>query len=172
MNAARPLLGVGGAHDPLAHRFGQDLGLVQREVDALADGEARAAHGEGRVAVDDGGDLAGAIHQAIVLDDLGDETELVGALGAEPFVLAHERHAHGHVERAGPGPAGRPRGPRPDRCSRADRRTRPGPTRSTMSAVVTRSSPAPQQSPFTAVRIGLVVVRKGGVASCGASHCG
>ena len=41
-----------------------------------------------------------------------------------------------------------------------------------MSPVVTRSSPAPQQSPFTAVRMGLVIDRNGGVASCGASHCG
>ena len=41
----------------------------------------------------------------------------------------------------------------------------------TMSPVVTRSSPAPQHSPFTAVRIGFVIVRNGGVPSWGASHC-
>ena len=40
-----------------------------------------------------------------------------------------------------------------------------------MSPVVTRSSPAPQHSPLTAARIGLVIVRNGGVPSCGASHC-
>ena len=41
-----------------------------------------------------------------------------------------------------------------------------------MSPQVTRSRPAPQHSPLTAVMIGLVMVRNGGVASCGASHCG
>ena len=41
-----------------------------------------------------------------------------------------------------------------------------------MSPVVTRSSPAPQHSPLTAVMMGLVMVRNGGVASCGASHWG
>ena len=39
-----------------------------------------------------------------------------------------------------------------------------------MSPVVTQSSPAPQHSPLTAVRIGLVIVRNGGVPSWGASH--
>ena len=39
-----------------------------------------------------------------------------------------------------------------------------------MSPVVTQSSPAPQQSPLTAVMTGLVIVRNGGVPSCGASH--
>ncbi len=34
-----------------------------------------------------------------------------------------------------------------------------------MSPVVTQSSPAPQHRPFTAVMIGLVIVRKGGVPS-------
>ena len=42
----------------------------------------------------------------------------------------------------------------------------------TTSPVVTQSSPAPQHSPFTATMIGLVMVRNGGVPSCGASHCG
>ena len=41
-----------------------------------------------------------------------------------------------------------------------------------MSPVVTQSRPAPQHSPLTAVMIGLVIVRNGGVPSCGASHCG
>ena len=41
-----------------------------------------------------------------------------------------------------------------------------------MSPVVTQSSPAPQQRPLTATMIGLVIVRNGGVPSCGASHCG
>ena len=41
-----------------------------------------------------------------------------------------------------------------------------------MSPVVTRSSPAPQHNPLTAARIGLVMLRNGGVASWGASHCG
>ena len=40
-----------------------------------------------------------------------------------------------------------------------------------MSPVVTQSSPAPQQRPLTATRIGFVIVRNGGVPSCGASHC-
>ena len=42
----------------------------------------------------------------------------------------------------------------------------------TMSPVVTQSRPAPQQMPLTATTIGLVIVRNGGVPSCGASHCG
>ena len=41
-----------------------------------------------------------------------------------------------------------------------------------MSPVVSRSRPAPQQMPFTAAMTGLVIERNGGVASCGASHCG
>ena len=41
-----------------------------------------------------------------------------------------------------------------------------------MSPVVTQSIPAPQQMPLIAARIGLVIVRNGGVPSCGASHCG
>jgi len=40
-----------------------------------------------------------------------------------------------------------------------------------MSAVVTRSIPAPQAMPLTAQMIGLVICSHGGVASCGASHC-
>ena len=39
-----------------------------------------------------------------------------------------------------------------------------------MSPVVTQSSPAPQQMPLIAARTGLVIVRNGGVPSCGASH--
>ena len=42
----------------------------------------------------------------------------------------------------------------------------------TMSPVVTQSSPAPQHNPLIAARTGFVIVRKGGVPSCGASHCG
>ncbi|EPQ77710.1 Enoyl-CoA hydratase [Mycobacterium marinum MB2] len=41
----------------------------------------------------------------------------------------------------------------------------------TMSDVVTQSSPAPQQMPFTAVSTGLAMLRNGGVPSWGASHC-
>ena len=41
----------------------------------------------------------------------------------------------------------------------------------TMSPVVTQSRPAPQHRPFTATTIGFVIVRNGGVPSCGASHC-
>ena len=41
----------------------------------------------------------------------------------------------------------------------------------TMSAVVTRSSPAPAAIPLTAQITGLVIWRYGGVASCGGSHC-
>ncbi len=41
----------------------------------------------------------------------------------------------------------------------------------TMSDVVTRSSPAPAQRPFTAQITGFAISRYGSVASCGASHC-
>ena len=41
-----------------------------------------------------------------------------------------------------------------------------------MSPVVTQSRPAPQQRPLTAVMMGLVIVRNGGVPSWGASHWG
>ena len=40
-----------------------------------------------------------------------------------------------------------------------------------MSAVVTRSIPAPHAMPLTAQMIGFVICSQGGVASCGASHC-
>src|SRR5687768_266822 len=80
------LLRIVGAHDSLAERLGEDLRLVQGEVEALADGEPGTADGERCVAVHEGGDLAGAVEQAVVLHDLGDEAELERPLRAEPFV--------------------------------------------------------------------------------------
>ena len=75
--ARRALLGVVGAHHPLAEGLGEDLGLVQRQVEALADGEAGAPHGQRGVAVDEARHLAGPLHQPVVLHDLGNEPELV-----------------------------------------------------------------------------------------------
>ncbi len=139
----------------LAEGLGEDLRLVQRQVEALADREARAADGERRVAVDERRDLARALEQPVVRDDLGHQAELVGALRAEPLVAAGQRDAHRDVERQHAGEAhhlaarheadahvrveelgalGRDR-----RC----RRSSPG------------RGPAPQQRPLTAVRIGL-----------------
>jgi hypothetical protein len=42
----------------------------------------------------------------------------------------------------------------------------------TMSPVGHQVEPAPQQQAVDRVRMGLVIDRNGGVASCGASHCG
>ena len=89
---------------------------MQRQVEALADGEARAAHGERRVAVDERGDLAGPLEQPVVLDDLGDQPELVGPLRAHALVAAGEGDPHGDVASAAPGPAAPSRGPTPGRC--------------------------------------------------------
>ena len=65
--ARGPSLGVVGADHALAERLGEDLRLVQRQVEALADREARAAHGERGVAIDERRDLAGALEQPVVL---------------------------------------------------------------------------------------------------------
>src|SRR5665213_560894 len=85
------------AYDALAKGLGHDLGFVEREVATLADREARAAHGERRIAVHDPGDLSRALEQTIVLDHLGHEPELVGPLRAHALMAARERQAHGDV---------------------------------------------------------------------------
>ena len=48
-----------GVQDALPERLGEDLGLVQREVEALADRQPRAPDRERRVAVDELRELAG-----------------------------------------------------------------------------------------------------------------
>ena len=96
---ARPLAGVLGADHALAERLGEDLRLVQRQVEALADREARAADGERGVAIDDRRDLARALEEPLVRHHLGHQAEVVRALRAEPLVAAGERDAHRDVER-------------------------------------------------------------------------
>ena len=92
MNAFGPSSAVLGAKHALAEGLGEDLGLVQRQVQRLVDGQPGAPNRQRRIGVDDVGDLVGAFEKAVVLDDLADHAQLVGPLGAHPFVLAHQRH--------------------------------------------------------------------------------
>ena len=103
MNAFGPSSGVLGAHDPLTEGLGEDLGLVQRQVERLVDGQPGAPNRQRRIRVHDVGDLVSALEQAVVLDDLADHAEFVGALGAHPLVLAHQRHSQRDVARQHPG---------------------------------------------------------------------
>lgn len=65
---------------------------MQRHVQALEDGQPGAPNGQRRIGIDDVGDLVRPLQQPVVLDDLADQPELVGALCAHPLVLAHQRH--------------------------------------------------------------------------------
>ena len=89
----------------LAERLREDLGVVERQVEPLADREPRAAHCERRVAVDQLCDLARSRQQLVTFDDLGDEAELVGPLRAEALLLAEQRHPHRDVDRERTGDA-------------------------------------------------------------------
>ena len=77
---AGALLRVVGVQHALAVRLGEQLGLVERQPEALADGEPRAAHRERRVAVDHLRELPQPVAERVVLDHLGDQAELVRAL--------------------------------------------------------------------------------------------
>src|SRR5271157_1014252 len=84
--SARSFLCVLGAEHPLTVRFGKDLCLMQREVEALADGKPRSPHRKRSVSVDEVGHLAGALLEVVMLDDLGHHSQFVGPLSAEALV--------------------------------------------------------------------------------------
>ena len=61
-------------------------------------------HRGGRVAEHGLGDLLGPVEEGLVADDLGDDAKLVGALGVDALVGAHEGDAHVGVEGDALGP--------------------------------------------------------------------
>ena len=75
---------------------------MQRQIQALENGQPGAPDRQRRIGVDDVGDLVGPFQEPVVLDDLADQSEVVGALRAHPLVLAHQRHPQG--DRAGQHP--------------------------------------------------------------------
>ncbi len=96
---AGSFLRVFGRGHPQAVALREHLGLVDGKGQALADGQPRTAHGQRGVAVDGGGDLPRPLGERRPGNQLADQAEVVGALGGHALVLAHERHAHRHVER-------------------------------------------------------------------------
>ena len=68
-------LGVLGVQDALAERLGQQLRLVERQPEPLADRQTRAPHRQRCVAVDHGRELTEAVVQCVVLDHLGDQAD-------------------------------------------------------------------------------------------------